>query len=472
MARHTTGKLYTSGKKGYYYFRYTANGKDFRVRLLDLNGKPITREPEAKKAAARILRPLNESNRAEQLRILKNSLSDAEEAANQAKIELVNSKATIMAGWELFMSCPKRPASCKRYSSADIPPHTTAANYRSYYRRFAEWLKANHKEISLLGDITPEVAEKFMDAVRRENASGTYNKYLQFFNCFFDTLTGAQKISSMNPFQDIDRQEHRYNSKKPLSLEQITTLINSATGDMRILIALGYFTGLRLGDCCTLLWREIDLSRKVIERIPRKTEHTIKDRSQAVVKIGIPPDLFEMLTAIPENERHNYLLPDFAEKYLAGGDQQITKKILKHFKKCNIEVHRPGTGRRMVLDPETGKPMIDKATGKTKTTGTRAVVEMGFHSLRYSYISHNAEAGTPAAIIQKNAGHANPAMTEHYTKISDTAAVRYAEVLQLPACNNEDEFQSEREILHRLVDKLPLEQIRKLIGFIKMGELL
>ena len=135
MARHTTGKLYTSGQKGYYYFRYTANGKDFRVRLLDLTGKPITREPEAKKAAARILRPLNESDRAEQLRILKNSLSDAEEAANQAKIELVNSKATIMAGWELFMSCPKRPASCKRYSSADIPPHTTAANYRSYYRR-------------------------------------------------------------------------------------------------------------------------------------------------------------------------------------------------------------------------------------------------------------------------------------------------------------------------------------------------
>ena len=173
-----------------------------------------------------------------------------------------------MGGWELFMSCPKRPASCKRYSSADIPPHTTAANYRSYYRRFAEWLKTNHKEISLLGDITPEVADKFMDAVRRENASGTYNKYLQFFNCFFDTLAGAQKINSTNPFQDIDRQEHRYNSKKPLALEQITTLINSATGDMRILIALGYFTGLRLGDCCTLLWHEIDLSRKIIERIP------------------------------------------------------------------------------------------------------------------------------------------------------------------------------------------------------------
>ena len=62
-------------------------------------------------------------------------------------------------------------------------------------------------------------------------------------------------------------------------------------------------------------------------------------------------------------------------------------------------------------------------------------------------------------------------MTEHYTKISDTAAVRYAEVLQLPAYNDEDESLSERKTLHQLVDELPLEQVRKIIRFIKMGEL-
>ncbi|OQC17237.1 MAG: Phage integrase family protein [Lentisphaerae bacterium ADurb.Bin082] len=52
--------------------------------------------------------------------------------------------------------------------------------------------------------------------------------------------------------------------------------------------------------------------------------------------------------------------------------------------------------------------------------------------MRYSYISHNAEAGTPAAVIQRNAGHSNPAMTEHYTRISDEAAVKYAAALALP----------------------------------------
>ena len=36
-----------------------------------------------------------------------------------------------------------------------------------------------------------------------------------------------------------------------------------------------------------------------------------------------------------------------------------------------------------------------------------------------------------APILQKNTGHSNPEMTEHYTKISDAAAVRYAKMLHL-----------------------------------------
>ena len=122
-----------------------------------------------------------------------------------------------------------------------------------------------------------------------------------------------------------------------------------------MLVALGYFTGLRLGDCCTLQWREVDLLRGVIERIPRKTAHTVKDKTLAAVKVGIAPFLFDMLAAIPETERGAYVLPKFAEKYLAGGSQQITKRILKPFAACGIEIHRPGTGIRTRTDQETGE---------------------------------------------------------------------------------------------------------------------
>ncbi len=462
MAKKTTGKIYTSGANEYYYIRYKFEGKEKRTRLLDPAGKPITKEKEARAAADRLLAHIRETNKAEQLRILKNDLRDAEQAATDAAATLLNSKGTIASGWQLFMSCPKRPASCKRFPIDAIPRHATAANYRAYYELFVGWLQKNHPEVRLLSDVTPEIAAAFMEALSHGRASGTFNKYLHFFNCFFNTLAGAGKITTVNPFKDVDHAEHQYNSKKPLTVKQIAALIDTAAGDMRLLVALGYFTGLRLGDCCTLQWREVDLIRGVIERIPRKTANTVKDKAQAIVKVGIPPFLFKMLAAIPEAERGAYILPSFASRYLNGQEPQISRDLRNFFVSCGIQVHRPGTGFQTITDPKTGK---------TQKIGCRVVVEVGFHSLRYSYISHNAEAGTPAAIIQRNAGHSNPAMTQHYTKISDAAAVKYATALQLPNTNVIDiepiEEAPERAELRKLADTLTPEEIRELLTHIR-----
>lgn len=460
MAKKTTGRLYTNGAKGHYYIRYKFQGKETRTRLLDLDGKPITDEEDANAAANRLLARIHETNKAEQLRTLKNDIRDAETAAEEAEAALLNSKATVANGWRLFMSCPKRPASCKRYPADAIPRHTTAANYRSYYERFTGWLQDNHRAIRLLSDVTPETAGAFMDTLQHGAASGTFNKYLQFFNCFFDTLAGAGKINSGNPFKEIDRADHHYNSKRPLTVEQIKLLIDTAAGDMRLLVALGYFTGLRLGDCCTLQWREVDLLRGVIERIPRKTAHTVKDKAQAIVKIGIAPFLFEMLAAIQEEERKGYILPTFAERYLAGRGCNITRDLMNLFRSCGIQVYREGTGPEYRYE---GKKKIN-------ISKNRAVIEIGFHSLRYSYISHNAEAGTPAAVIQRNAGHSNPAMTEHYTRISDRAAVQYATALQLPTEEPESMPESEaaaRAEFRALADALPIGQIRELLNNVR-----
>lgn len=467
MGRTTEGKLYVAGKKRLYYLRYTVNGKDCRVRLLGLDGKPITTASEAKKAAARLLHPLKEMNRAEQMRILQSAIQGAEESAEQAQALLVNSKASLLHGWELFMSCQSRPASCKRFPMDEIPRHSTPGNYAGYYRQFSGWMHDKHPEILLLSGVTPEIAGEYTCYLESlKISSGTFNKIIQFFKMFYSVLLDDEKILCRNPFLKINRKEQESNSREPLSMEQIATLIQNAEGELRLLIALGYFTGLRFGDCCTLLWHEVDLVRRVIERIPRKTKHTRKD-SKSVVKVGIPDFLYKMLAEIPENCRKGYVLPRFGADYDRGAGANLNGIIIEHFQKCGIRTHREGTGIRMMLD-ENGKPVIDVKTGKPKKTGKRAVVEIGFHSLRYSYISHNAEAGTPAAVIQRNAGHSNPAMTAHYVKISDRAAVEYANVLQLPQAQEDDadasyKMEVEREELRRLADTLPINCIRKIL---------
>ena len=485
MARTTEGKLYTAGKKGHYYFRFTARGKDCRIRLIGTDGKPITTRPEAVKAAARILKPIQETDRAEQLRMLKNNLQDAEEAASIADKQLKNGKATISNGWTLFMSCQSRPASCKRFPAAAIPRHSTPGNYAGYYRQFTEWMREFYPNLNLLSDITPDHAAEYVQFIENQNgATGTYNKIIQFFKMFFNTLLEDEKIDCRNPFQKIRRKEQESNSRRPLTVEQIARLIQETDGEDQLLIALGYFTGLRFGDCCTLLWREIDLLRGVIERIPRKTRHTRKDKAESTVKIGIPLFLMRLLEKTPPEARTGYLLPEIGKAYDSGKSSNLTRRILRAFEKAGIQIHKAGTGIIAATD-ENGNPIKDE-TGKAKKTGCRAIVEIGFHSLRYSYISHNAEAGTPAAIIQKNAGHANPAMTEHYTRISDQAALQYAGKLSLPI---PDENIIEAEVLNPerrdnagsgatakqlarlqgMIQTLTAEQIENVIAYIQRG---
>lgn len=440
MGRKTNGTLIQRGNRETYYLRYMAQGIARRVRLLTPDGKPIhgtgpdgkplsrAAAIEARKAAEaaadRHLMRIRETDKVERLRQLQNDLRDAETAAEEAEADTLNARATIADGWGLFMSCPKRPTSCRRYKAGDtIPLHTTASNYRGYYDRFTAWLNENHPKARLLSEVSPDMAAAFMDDIAGAGAAGTFNKYLQFFKCFYTTLADAGKITvEKNPFADIDSIEGETHSKRPLSRQQIAALLDTSTGELQALIALGYFTGLRFGDCCTLKWNEVDLGRGIIERVPSKTAHTVKDKAKAIVKIGIPPYLADLLAALPR--AGEYVLPGMAAKLLEGRHSSAHRAVTSLFERCGIATRAEGTGAAYHYE---GKKKV-YAEGRP-----RAVVQYGFHSLRYSYISHNAEAGTPAAIIQRNAGHSNPAMTEHYTRISDAAAVKYAAALDLPA---------------------------------------
>lgn len=462
MAKKTTGRIFTSGKKGFYYLRYKVNGKDNRVRLMDTAGNPITSKAEAQAAANRILAHIHESDKTEQLRKLKNDIQDAEEAAVIAELNMRNAAASIDKGWELFMTCSSRLKSCKRYSAGAIPKDSTVDVYHGYFMRFAEWMKEYCPEVYQLSNVTPEIADEFIGELQRKLAAGTVNKYRAFFIAFFHALNNDGKISiRRNPFATVERLEEDVNSRRELSVPELQRIIETAEGDLKLLLQVGTFTGLRLGDCCTLLWNEIDLARGIVRRKPRKTSR----KTGALVTLGIPEPLFQALNAVPETERSGYLLPRFAELYLAPhGTGAVTRIIQRHFKACGIELYAPGTGAKYHYEGK--KKVYDESR--------RAVLQVGFHSLRHTWISLHAMHGTPQAVIQQAAGHANPAMTEHYTHVSDEAARIAARAFDIPQLAGETIDvtpvpEPEREELRKAIETLDMEQVRKVLDFIKAG---
>lgn len=360
--------------------RYQVNGKRFAEAL------GTTKRREAEAEAEKRMAPIRAADKADALKAIAGRLADAEHRAAVLYDE-ANPPLAFPQAWPAYLERDKRPAD----GSA------TLKNYEGHLAAFRDWLEAEHPGTKYLRDVTPDMAEAFIKSLAARGLSGQrINKYLTFLRAFFRELTKPARLGA-NPFDGIGRRKQNGASKRPLTIEELRAVIDTAEGELQTLFIIGTFTGLRLADAATLRWDEIDMARGIIRRIPRKTAY----KGEAVI-IGIPAYLAEHLKSIPR--RGPLVIPEIAAEYERTAPT-LSRKIQGHLEQCGIQTVKPGTGG---------------------DTGKRAVVVAGFHSLRHSYISLHAQAGTPQAVLQKLAGHGNPVMVEHYVHLTTEAAAAAA----------------------------------------------
>jgi len=126
-----------------------------------------------------------------------------------------------------------------------------------------------------------------------------------------------------------------------------------------------------MGDCATLRWSEVDLARGIIRRIPSKTAR----RNPTPVLVPLHATLRAMLVEIRATGHGDYVLPESAALYLKN-PSDLSKRIHTHFEACGVKTQKPGTGRPIEKGPDGKERKVP--------TGKRAVVEVGFHSLRHT----------------------------------------------------------------------------------------
>ena len=162
-----------------------------------------------------------------------------------------------------------------------------------------------------------------------------------------------------------------------------------SNNEWHLLLLIGIYTGLRLGDCCRLDWTQVNLAAGVIQVVPRKTRR----HHQRMVTIPIHPVLGEALAgdgaagvrALPSGS----VLPGIAEKY-GRARWRVSHELAKIFRTAGITTSVWIEGRR------------------------HRTPEATFHSLRHTFVSFAANAGVPLHIVQSIVGHESTAMTRHY----------------------------------------------------------
>lgn len=409
--RDSEGKEQKANSKvrGYFYLEYKINGRRVRQAIKDEHGEPVSDLRAAERIRKDMVAPLQADNDGKRWKAIQSRIAISQDAKVAAE-EKLTPPLKMSEAWVEYVASPKRPDSGDR----------TLRDYESYFAKFTSWLSDKHKDIENFRDVSIEVADGYAKHLVACGVSpNTYNKHITFMKLIYKVL-GKRERMLENPWLEIQRKKKlKTQSRKELTIEHLKKLIEEGKGEMGLLFCLGATTGLRLGDCATLRWSEVDLIEGIIKRVPNKTA----DNKQPVI-VGISSTLREKLDQIPPKLHKGYVLPECADAYNSDNKRpQLSRAIQKHFEDCGIQTLKEGTGFKTVTGKDGKK--------KQEYTGKRAVVEFGFHSLRHTFVSIHARNGTPQSRIQRIVGHSNPSMTEHYTHISEADAK--ASALALPS---------------------------------------
>ena len=363
------------------------HGRTYRARWM-VDGKYYTRSTgtadreQAETKLAEFLEPFKLRDEKDTLALLAKKVEGV--TAELREIEDAQPAMLISEAWDAY------ERSGTRHDTGKV----TMNGYCAQFAAFADWMKINFPNVRELRGVTLSEAEAFAAWLKDKWRAGTFNKYITLFRYMWRVLADnpAARLNC-NPWEKIGKREDTQHTRRELTLDELARVCGSVTGETRLLFAIGIYTGLRLGDCCLLDWGCVDLVRRRITTIPRKTKRHAHGKPVIIPLHGV---LAAMLAEIPPELRTGYILPETAKAY-EHCKALVSRKIQRIFKDAEIK------------------------TQTTADDGKRAMVDVGFHSLRHTFVSLSANAGAPLAVVQAIVGHSNPAMTRHYFHESETA---------------------------------------------------
>lgn len=215
----------------------------------------------------------------------------------------------------------------------------------------------------------------------------------------FESLRAAGIVSS-NPVAGVRFGGQAASvGRRALTGAEVAALLRVASGELRTVILVGLYTGLRLADAATLTLGACDVAAGMVRVRPHKTDRS----TGAVVCIPLHPRL---AAALPSGGPATALAPGLAALVASRGTAPVSALFAAACKRAGIRTRRTAPGRR-------------------------AIVEVGFHSLRHTFLSALAAGGASAAVLRDLAGHSSAVMTLRYLSADERG--KAAAIAALPA---------------------------------------
>lgn len=385
--KHRTGYVYKRGN--IFWLQYRIEGRVVKQSL------DTTDPEEAEEKRKKIMRPFMAADLESAHAIVESKLRVVKDKARTA-FEIAHPPLAAVDAWAAFVKSPNRP---------DSGPATLGA-YALQWASLIRWITKEYPDIKQLREVTRETAEEYATHLTgRGITPNTFNKHVRVCDLVFRILKDKAKIVE-NPFSEITRKHLTTQHHRELSTEELKRVCQSATGELRSMLAMGLYLGARLGDAVMMDWGCVDLAKRLIRYTPNKTAR----RSGDILTVPLHPVLISIFNETLPANRKGHVHPTMADLYRRKGASSVTNIIQAHFKKCGITTNRAGNG-------------------------VRKVASASFHSLRHSAVSLLREAGAPLSVTMAIVGHKTLAIHDTYSHAGE-AALKQA-VASLPTVMGE-----------------------------------
>lgn len=377
----------TQADSGIWFIRSRSDGKDRIVSTFTKDREEAEKVYDRLKSEVQLIRSVDDrmDEILEQLRNMP-ELAKREEARQRLLRKLqgaAEAKVLISAAWAEWRKGVKKTT------------EITIAGYSAVWKRFALWLGEQHPSYTHLAQINRGDAKAYSHHLWASRITvTTYKLHLSFLCRVWRELKNEAGLIE-NVWTDFvkEKMDKEAISRKKLSAEQLATLVNNATGELRDMLRLGFWTGLRLKDVALLDASKFDAASAKLRLIPFKTR---RKGEKAIVEIPIQNG--HLLKLLNNPGPTGFYFPEMAKRYKAM-PSDVSRIIQNHFETCGIK---------------TSDALTEDSRRK------RAGVIFGFHSLRYSFVSVLAGKGVPQHVLGSLVGHSSPQMTLSYSESDDT----------------------------------------------------
>jgi integron integrase len=288
--------------------------------------------------------------------------------------------------------------------------HYSIRTERAYVGWIRRFILANGKRHPR--DMGAAEVEAFLStlATRDDVAASTQNQALSALLFLYREVLGM----------DLPWMESVVRAKRPqkipvvLSREEVARMLAMLDGQLWLMGALLYGTGMRLMECVRLRVQDVDFGRREI--VVRNGKGG-KDR-----RVPLPRRLHERLNEHVERVRvqhHADLLAGHGEVYLPHA---LARKYPNAGREFGWQYVFPSP--RHSRDPRSGavrRHHVDEGTlqravkAARQTAGIRKAATC--HTLRHSFATHLLEAGHDIRTVQELLGHKDVATTQIYTHV-------------------------------------------------------